>query len=250
MPGSEETYIFVLKKFGGAKEQGSRFLGTECFAYIEQVDNPGQQCSAFSWTNRRFIENARLLDYCCFVVVVRAKSALVLLFGRKAHGERSHNSEEVCPPKFVALSVADVVSEGSVLLFGYSPDGNCRQLQKLCSYDNTRIYTFSANSLLGNGLNIGSISESPEPKICSCGRMFRLRCLQGRFLGSFALLRASVLLTSRPCAPKPVRSQSVRCSCLSLPWAEKPVIEGIYRPYPSVSVLLIMDGTPSPFAPL
>jgi hypothetical protein len=78
--------------------------------------------------------------------------------------------------------------------------------------------------------------------------MFRLRCLQGRFLGSFALLRASVLLTSRPCAPKPVRS--VRCSCLSLPWAEKPVIEGIYRPYPSVSVLLIMDGTPSPFAPL
>ena len=75
----------MLEQLGCAEKQGGGLLGTETFANIEQMDDPCEQCPAFSWTDWRIVEDASFLDHCRLVVVVCAET-LVILFRSESHG--------------------------------------------------------------------------------------------------------------------------------------------------------------------
>jgi hypothetical protein len=80
----------MLEQLGSSKEQRCRLLSPERFTDIEQVNHSRKERPAFPWTYWGLIKDAGLLDDGCLVVVVRAETALVLLFRRKGHGEGSH----------------------------------------------------------------------------------------------------------------------------------------------------------------
>jgi len=44
----ERTNIFVLEHFRRAEKQSGGLLGAEVFANVQEMDDPGEQCPAFS----------------------------------------------------------------------------------------------------------------------------------------------------------------------------------------------------------
>jgi len=46
----ERKNIFVLEQFRHAEKQSGGLLGTEVFANVQEMNDPGEQCPAFSWT--------------------------------------------------------------------------------------------------------------------------------------------------------------------------------------------------------
>jgi len=81
----EITNIFVLEQFRRAEKQSGGLLGVEVFANVQEMDDPGEQCPAFSWTDWRIVEDASFLDHRRLVVVVRAET-FVVFFGSESHG--------------------------------------------------------------------------------------------------------------------------------------------------------------------
>lgn len=73
------TNVFVLEQLRGAEKQSGGLLGTETFANVEKMDDPREQCPAFSRTDWRIVEDASFLDHCRLVVVVCTET-LVILF--------------------------------------------------------------------------------------------------------------------------------------------------------------------------
>jgi len=74
----ERKNIFVLEQFRRVEKQGDGLLGTEVFANVQKMNDPGEQCPAFSWTNWRIVEDASFLDHRRLVVVVRAETSVIL----------------------------------------------------------------------------------------------------------------------------------------------------------------------------
>ena len=69
----------MLEQFRRAEKQGGSLLGAEVFANVQEMDDPCEQCPAFSWTDWGIVEDASFLDHRRLVVVVRAET-LVILF--------------------------------------------------------------------------------------------------------------------------------------------------------------------------
>lgn len=76
----------MLEQFRCSKEECRRLLRSKSLPDIKQVHYSREECSAFSRTNWRFIENPGFLDDGGFVVIVGAEPALVLLFRCERHG--------------------------------------------------------------------------------------------------------------------------------------------------------------------
>jgi len=68
----------MLEQLRSAEEQSGGLLCAETFANIEKMDDPREQCPAFSWTDWRIVEDTSFLNHCCLVVVVRAEAFVVL----------------------------------------------------------------------------------------------------------------------------------------------------------------------------
>jgi hypothetical protein len=73
----------VLEEFGRPKEKICRFLGPKCFADIEKVYDPRQQCSALSGAYGRFVEDASLLNDSRLVVIIRTEPTFIFPFRMK-----------------------------------------------------------------------------------------------------------------------------------------------------------------------
>ena len=78
----------MLEQLGCAEEQRGGLLRAEALANIQEVDNPREESSTLPRADGRIIEDASFLDDCGFIVVVGAKTALLLFFGRESHGRR------------------------------------------------------------------------------------------------------------------------------------------------------------------
>ena len=68
----------MLEQLCRAEKQSGSLLGVEAFANVEKMDDPREQCPAFTWTDWRIVEDAGFLDYRRLVVVVRAETLVVL----------------------------------------------------------------------------------------------------------------------------------------------------------------------------
>lgn len=97
----------MLEQLCSTKEKRGGLLGTKSLADIEQIDDAGEECPAFSRTNWRFVEDPGFLYDRGFIVVVRAKAALVLFLRCKGHCENSASFAMKYTSPF-----GDVVEEG------------------------------------------------------------------------------------------------------------------------------------------
>ena len=68
----------MLEQLCCAKKQSGGLLGIETFANVEKMDDPCEQCPAFSWADWGIVEDASFLDHRCLVVVVRAETFVIL----------------------------------------------------------------------------------------------------------------------------------------------------------------------------